>query len=762
MRRRLQYEILFLLCLGAVWVSCGETDRPVELKLWYTSPATEWMTSALPIGNGELGAMFFGGIAQEQVQFNEKSLWSGSTEKRGAYQSFGDLFLEFDGIDTCAVQDYRRELSLNEAIGRVHFRSKGTTYEREYFASHPDSVIVIRLSASGGEAKLNFSVALKDGREGRTEVEEPNRLVLKNRLNLLSYEAQLSVQPEGGRVIPQDGYLRIEEADAVTLLLSGATNFRLSSPTYVGETEAQLHDRISQRLVQASQKGYEVLKERHLNDYCPLFDRVKFDLKETLPGVPTDELVKSHKESRYLDMLYFQYGRYLMLASSRGMSLPSNLQGIWNNDNTPPWECDIHSNINVQMNYWPAEVCNLSECHLPFLNYITTEALRPNGSWTQVAQSESLRGWSIRTQSNIFGYTDWNINRPANAWYCMHLWQHYCYTLDIEFLLNTAFPVMRSACEYWFDRLKADRNGKLIAPDEWSPEQGPWEDGVAYAQQLVWQLFNDTSQALQALQKQNMSVDENFAQELSDKLAHLDNGVTIGSWGQIQEWKTDSQHLDTLGNQHRHLSQLIALYPGNQISYYKNKKVAEAAKQTLLSRGDLGTGWSRAWKIACWARLLDGDHAYRLLKSALSLSEMMIVSMDSNKGGVYENLLDSHPPFQIDGNFGATTGIAEMLLQSHMDFIQLLPALPTAWPSGKVEGVRAAGDFTFSLEWEQQALSKCSFRSGSGAECRIYSPEIPIRGVKDASGRVVEVRLDAGGMYMIPTEPGGIYQLVLE
>ncbi len=761
MKNQLLNGLLYLCCILTLGACSDGISSNKELKLWYSRPATEWMTSALPIGNGELGAMFFGGIRQEQVQFNEKSLWNGSTEKRGAYQSFGDLFLEFDGIDTCAVQDYRRELSLNEAIGRVHFRSKGTTYEREYFASHPDSVIVIRLSASGGEAKLNFSVALKDGREGRTEVEEPNRLVLKNRLDLLSYEAQLSVQHEGGRVVSQDGYLRIEEAEAVTLLLSGATNFRLSSPTYVGETEVQLHDRISQRLAQASQKGYEVLKERHLDDYCPLFNRVKFDLKETLPGVPTDELVKSHKESRYLDMLYFQYGRYLMLASSRGMNLPSNLQGIWNNDNTPPWECDIHSNINVQMNYWPAEVCNLSECHEPFLNYIITEALRPDGSWRKVAQAEELRGWSLRTQSNIFGYTDWNINRPANAWYCMHLWQHYEYTQDVDFLAHQALPVMRSACEYWFDRLEEDGNGKLIAPNEWSPEQGPWEDGVAYAQQLVWQLFSDTSQALQALREGGLAVDESFAQELADKWARLDNGLEIGSWGQIREWRTDSQHLDTLGNSHRHLSQLVALYPGDQVSSSPRQELVEAVRRTLLSRGDMGTGWSRAWKIACWARLHDGDHAYRLLKSALSLSHTMVVSMDNDKGGVYENLLDSHPPFQIDGNFGATAGMAEMLLQSHEGFIRLLPTLPTAWTDGYVQGLRAIGDFTFDLEWEERQLSRCTLRSGSGKECHIYAPSDTLLEVKDASGQKIEVARSAEGMHSFFTEPGGTYVIRL-
>ena len=414
------------------------------------------------------------------------------------------------------------------------------------------------------------------------------------------------------------------------------------------------------------------------------------------------------------------------------------------------------------MNYWPAETCNLSECHLPYLNYIATEALRPDGSWQQVAQSEGLRGWAMRTQNNIFGYTDWNINRPANAWYCMHLWQHYRYTLDTDFLVETAFPVMRSACEYWFGRLKEDENGKLIAPDDWSPEQGPWEDGVAYAQQLVWQLFSETSQALQALQKHGETVDEAFAMELASNLERLDNGVEVGEWGQIKEWKQDSWHLDTLGNQHRHLSQLIALYPGNQISNQKTPELAKAAQTTLNSRGDLGTGWSRAWKIACWARLGDGNHAYRLLKSALNFTTTTSLSMDNDKGGVYENLFDAHPPFQIDGNFGATAGIAEMLLQSHQDYIRLLPALPEAWPAGKVAGLRAAGNFTFCLEWEEHALRKCSFLSGSGGECRIYSPDVPILSVKNNSSQEVEVRQEADGVYVIPTERGGSYQLVLE
>lgn len=460
------YIAFLLLAFCQIAASCQQADETTELKLWYPRPATEWMTSALPIGNGELGAMFFGGIDRERLQFNEKTLWTGSTEKRGAYQNFGDVYIDFEGMSITEVTDYRRELSLDEAIGRVSYHWKETDYVREYFASHPDGVVVARFVTPGKSGQLNFTISLKDGRDGIVKITEQNVFLLQSCLDLLSYEAQLKVMNEGGTLTAEDGCLKVSDADAVTLLLTGATNFSLSSPDYIGETKEQLHERLSKRMEQASARSYGQLKERHLADYQPLFERVKLDLGTALPEIPTDELVRSHRESLYLDMLYFQYGRYLMLASSRGMNLPSNLQGIWNNSNTPPWECDIHSNINVQMNYWPAETCNLSECHLPYLNYIATEALRPDGSWQQVAQSEGQRGWAMRTQNNIFGYTDWNINRPANAWYCMHLWQHYRYTLDTDFLTRTAFPVMRSACEYWFGRLKENENGKLIAPND--------------------------------------------------------------------------------------------------------------------------------------------------------------------------------------------------------------------------------------------------------------------------------------------------------
>lgn len=745
---------LLLTFVSAFWLNA---EQPL-MKLWYTRPAQNWMTSALPIGNGELGGLFFGGIACERLQFNEKTLWTGSETKRGAYQSFGNLYIDFAEHNGEAV-DYCRELCLDNAIGSVSYEMNGVKYRREYFASYPDRVIVMRITTPGMKGRLNLSVRLEDSHFGQLSVNK-NILGIQGQLDLLSYDAQVKVLNEKGQLSVVDNRLTVCDADAVTILLVAGTNFNISATDYLGTSSEDLHKELYTRLSNASRKNYAALKNIHLKDYQSLFSRVKLDLQADMPEYPTDELVRNHKESRYLDMLYFQYGRYLMLGSSRGMNLPNNLQGIWNADNTPPWECDIHSNINIQMNYWPAEITNLPECHLPFLQYIAVEAVgKPNGSWRRIAQGEGLRGWTIKTQNNIFGYSDWNINRPANAWYCTHLWQHYAYNNDLEYLRNIAFPVMQSTCKYWFDRLKENKDGKLVAPDEWSPEQGPWEDGVAYAQQLVWQLFNETLHAVEALKKVDIRIDNVFVSELADKFRKLDNGVSVGSWGQIKEWKEDKGKLDFQGNDHRHLSQLIALYPGNQISYHRDTLLADAAKVTLQSRGDMGTGWSRAWKIACWARLFDGDHAYRLLKSALSLSTLTVISMDNSKGGVYENLFDSHPPFQIDGNLGATAGIAEMLLQSNQGFIHLLPALPLAWSDGSVAGLRTEGDFTFTMKWNAGWLTQCSVLSGSGLKCRIYSPKGLIARVENSSGKRIPISLIKGGLIEFPTKKGEIYNI---
>jgi alpha-L-fucosidase 2 len=739
----------------------GSAPAPANrYTLWYRSPATDWMTQALPIGNGQFGAMIFGGIKQDEIQFNDKTLWQGNTTSYGAYQNFGSLFINTPGVT--AVSNYIRTLDIENALATVEYAIDGVNYKREYLATHPDSAVVIRFSASQ-PGKISLEAILWDA-HGSVPTAGNGSLSFNGKLQLLSYYARVQVDNEGGTLETSDGTVKVTNADAVTFVLRGKTNYSPVSSTYTftasliqGQTDAIIDNVLAQ--------SYETIRQRHISDYKQLFDRTTLRLSTSASTVPTNTLLQQYNSGQrnpFLEELYFQYGRYLMIGSARGMDSPSNLQGIWNNSNTPPWSSDIHSNINVQMNYWPAENTNLSELHRTFLNYIYNEAI-VQPQWKRNAKnSGQTKGWTLFTENNIFGWHGGFMHNYviANAWYCMHMWQHYRYTLDKNYLLTKAYPVMKSAAEFWMERLINDKgnsqygfapDGTLVCPNEYSPEHGPNEDGVAHAQQLVWDLFSTTLAAMDSLGNAVAS-DAAFKSELQAKFAKLDPGLHIDADGHLREWKYSPRSVGQAG--HRHMSHLIGLYPGNQISPLIEKKVFDAAIKSLDARGDASTGWSMGWKVNLWARAQDGNRAYKIINLALTYP--------TSGGGVYQNLFDTHPPFQIDGNFGAAAGIAEMLLQSHTGTLQLLPALPDAWPAGSVSGLKAVGNFEIAINWDSKVARTVRVLSLAGQNCRINYCGISKAVVRNAStNQVIAIINEGANQISFPTVSGTEYLIEL-